>query len=508
MTGRESYWIASTDDSNYVPLAGDLEVDVAVVGAGITGLTTALLLQEKGRSVVVLEGKRTIGRGVTGSTTGKITAGQGTAYSRLEREHGKRTAALYAASQQAAVELVFSLAAEHGIDCDLESVAHHVFAERDEDLEALEQEAEAAAGAGLPVELVHDLDVPFPAVAALRLPDQGQFHARKYLLGLARAVVQAGGLIHQQAWVESLDKGVPRRIRLPGGTVSARDVVLATHVPFGLEGAFFARLEAHAAYAVGVPVEAGVVDDAWINIGEPTRSLRTTPLEGGGRLLVVVGESHVVGREGDPHARYRALADYVDLHLTAEDVAYRWSTQDQYPVDGLPFIGRVGGPGDELFVATGFGGWGLSNGTLAGMLLTDAIVGDENDWAEIYDPARRSALRAPGTLVRQNLAVARELVGGKLRRRPESLDDVPPGSGLVIELGGEKAAVHRAEDGRVTAVSAVCTHMGCDVAWNPAESTWDCPCHGSRFAIDGDVLEGPATRALAPVEVATPAPSH
>jgi glycine/D-amino acid oxidase-like deaminating enzyme/nitrite reductase/ring-hydroxylating ferredoxin subunit len=507
MTGRESYWIASTEDSNYVPLAGDVEVDVAVVGAGITGLTTALLLQQAGRSVVVLEAKSTIGRGVTGFTTGKVTAGQGLAYSRIERTHGERAAALYAASQSAAVELVATLAEEHAIDCDLERVTHSVFAERADEIPELQGEAEAAARAGLPVELVHDPDVAFPAIAALGLPGQVQLHARKYLLGLARAVVQAGGVVHQEARVETVEDGDARSIRLPGGTVTARDVVLATHVPFGSAGAFYARLEAHAAYAVGVPVEEGVVVDAWINVGTPTRSLRTTPLENGRRLLVVVGEGHVVGREEDPRRRYEALAQYVRRHLTAEPIAYRWSTQDQYPVDGLPYVGRVGGERDGRYVATGFAGWGLSNGTLAGMLLRDAILGNDNEWAEIYDPERRSAMRAPGSLVKQNLGVARQLVGGKLRSRAGSVEDVPPGSGEVLELDGEKAAVHRAEDGRVSAVSAVCTHMGCDVVWNPAESTWDCPCHGSRFATDGAVLEGPATRPLAPVEIEAPAPS-
>ena len=500
MTGGESYWIASTNDSSYPHLDGDLDVDVAVVGAGITGLTTALLLQQAGRSVVVLEGSSTIGRGVTGKTTGKITAGQGTAYSRLAKDHGERVAALYAASQNAAVERVRALVSELEIDCDLERVTHFVFAEDPAEVSELEEEAEAASRAGLPVELVRDPEVPFSAVAALALPDQAQFHARKYLLGLARALVRAGGRIYQDARVAEVEDGAPRRIGLPGGTVSAEEVVLATHVPFVSSGSFFARVEAHAAYAVAAPVPEGMLDDAWINVGTPTRSLRTAPLDDGRRLLIVVGEGHVVGRDDDPRARYDALADYLG-RLTPEDVAYRWSTQDQYPVDGLPYIGRLE---DGLHVATGFAGWGLSNGTLAGMLLTDLIVGNENEWAPIFDPSRSSALRAPGSFVSQNLGVAKELVGGKLRSRPGSLAEVEPGTGAVVALEGEKAAVYRSEDGRVTAVSATCPHMGCDVGWNPAEGTWDCPCHGSRFTVDGDVIEGPAARPLAPVEVGSP----
>lgn len=507
MTGGESYWIASTEDSNYVALQGDVDVDVAVVGGGITGLTAALLLQEAGASVVVLEAASSLGKGVTGATTGKITAGQGTVYSELEEKHGPKAAAAYAASQSAAVELVAALVDAHGIECDLERVTHFVFAERSDEMSRLQGEGEAARRAGLQVELLPDPPVPFPAVAALGLPDQLQFHARKYLLGLARAVVQAGGVIHQQARVEEIEGGEPRRIRLPGGTVTAREIVLATHVPFGLRGGFYARLEARAAYAVAAPVGEETLEGAWINVGTPTRSLRTTPLRDGGRLLVVVGEGHVVGREGDPETRYDALANYVELHLTDEDIAYRWSTQDQYPVDGLPYIGRVGRGTDGVYVATGFAGWGLSNGTLAGMLIADAIAGRENEWAWLYDPTRSSARRAPGSLVKQNLAVAKELVRGKLRSRAGSLESVAAGAGDVIELDGEKVAVYRSPEGRLTAVSAACTHMGCDVAWNSAESTWDCPCHGSRFAVSGAVLEGPAVTPLDPVELESPTPS-
>jgi glycine/D-amino acid oxidase-like deaminating enzyme/nitrite reductase/ring-hydroxylating ferredoxin subunit len=405
------------------------------------------------------------------------------------------------------VERVATLVSAHAIDCDLERITHFVFAEYADERAKLESEAEAATRAGLPVELVHEPETPFPAIAALALAGQLQFHPRKYLLGLARAVVHAGGVIYQDARVEAVERGVPRRISLPGGTVSAHDVVLATHVPFGLKGSFFARLEAHAAYAVGMPVAEGVVEGAWINVGMPTRSIRTTPLAGDGRLLVVVGEGHVVGRDEDPRAHYDALADYVDLHITDEDVAYRWSTQDQYAVDGLPYIGRVGGKDDGVYVGTGFAGWGLSNGTLAAMLITDAIVGRENEWSRIYSAERHSVLKTPAALVKQNFEVAKELIGGKLLSRGESVADVQAGSGEVLDLGGERAAVHRAEDGRLTAVSAICTHMGCDVTWNSAESTWDCPCHGSRFTIAGDVLEGPATRPLEPLDISSPTAS-
>jgi glycine/D-amino acid oxidase-like deaminating enzyme/nitrite reductase/ring-hydroxylating ferredoxin subunit len=499
----QSYWIASTPKTAYPPLAGDLSTRVVILGAGITGLTTALLLQKQGVETTVVEAEH-IGCGVTGHTTGKLTAGQGLAYSSIEKRHGEETARAYAASQTRALDLVFRLVTELGIDCDLERVANHVFAERDSEVEQLEREAEAAERAGLPVEVV-EVDVPFPAVRALRLGGQGQFHARKYLLGLAKAYEAAGGRIFEHTRATGVEPGqtaANRIVATDGGSVTAEHAVLATNAPITGKGAFFARVHPYAAYGVAGPVPEGTLEGMWINVGSPTHSLRTHPFEDGRRLLVVVGEGHRVGQEQDTQARYDALAAYLDGSFPGTETAYRWSTHDQYPVDGLPYVGHVGGDEDGVYVATGFAGWGLTNGTLAGILLADAVLERENEWAAIFDPERSSLVRAPVSMARENASVAKELVGGKLRRHPESLDAVPPGAAAVLSLDGEKAAVFRSDDGEVFAVSAICTHMGCDVAWNDAERTWDCPCHGSRFSVTGEVLHGPATKPLERVDVA------
>jgi glycine/D-amino acid oxidase-like deaminating enzyme/nitrite reductase/ring-hydroxylating ferredoxin subunit len=499
----QSYWIASTPKTTYPPLAEDVVTRVVLLGGGITGLTTALLLQKQGVETIVVEAEH-IGCGVTGHTTGKLTAGQGLAYSSLEKRHGEETARAYASSQTRALDLVFRLVTELGIDCDLERVANHVFAERDSEIEQLEREAEAAERAGLPVELV-DVDVPFPAVRALRLGGQGQFHARKYVLGLAKAYVAAGGRIFERTRATGVEPGrtaATRRVETGAGSVIAENAVLATNAPITGKGAFFARVHPYAAYGIAGQVPEGTLEGMWINVGSPTHSLRTHPLEDGGRLLVVVGEGHRVGQEEDTQARYDALEGYLRESFPGTDVAYRWSTHDQYPVDGLPYVGRVGGDDDGVYIATGFAGWGLTNGTLAGILLADAVLERENEWAAVFDPERSSLVRAPVSMARENASVAKELVGGKLRRRPDSLDAVPPGTGAILALDGDKVAVFRADDGEVFAVSAICTHMGCDVAWNGAERTWDCPCHGSRFRVTGEVLHGPATRPLERVEVA------
>lgn len=482
-------------------LEGDLTVDVAVVGGGISGLTTALLLQLEGARVAVLEAAE-IGCGVTGHTTGKLTAGHGLAYSRIEGTHGVEAARAYAASQLAGIELVRRLAETHEIDCELETAANHVYAETENEVESLQAEVDAARRAGLPAELLRDETLPVFALAAVRLEGQAQLHARKYVLGLARALRVAGGAVHERSPVQETSSD-PARVDTPLGTVRARHLVVATNAPITFQGIFFARAHPKRAYVVGAQVGDHGVDGMWINVGSPTRSLRTAPAGDAGRLLLVVGEGHRVGQD-DGSDRYAALETFLRQHFPDARPSYRWSTQDQYPVDGVPYIGQVGD--GNVYVATGFGGWGLSNGSLAGLLLADAILGRENPWASLYDPDRSALLRAPGTLVKENAVVARELVTGKLRRRPTSVEEVSPGTGEVLDLEGERVAVYRDESGDVLALSPECTHMGCVVAWNAAERSWDCPCHGSRFHVDGTVLDGPALRPLEPVDLRTPTP--
>jgi glycine/D-amino acid oxidase-like deaminating enzyme/nitrite reductase/ring-hydroxylating ferredoxin subunit len=499
-TTGDSYWVSSTGDADARVMEDDLYASVVVVGGGIVGLTTALLLKRAGFTVAVLEAGA-VAAGVSGHTTGKLTAGHGIVYSRVERRLGSRHARLYAESQTAALELVFRLADELGIDCDLERAPNYVFAEEEHEVELLSVEASAARRAGLDARVTHDADVPFPMRAALRLEAQGQFHPRKYLIGLARAVQGDGASVFQGVRALRIQEGSVFHVETTRGTVLARHVVLATHVPITMKGWFFARVHPWRGYAVAAPVRDGTLDGMWINVGSPTRSLRTVPVEEGGRLILVVGQGHRAGQDGDTRERYGALEAYLHQHFPGSEIRYRWSTQDAYSVDGLPFVGRAGGSDSRLLVATGFGGWGMTGGTLAGMLLADLIQGRSSEWARLYDAGRTTLVRAAPKLVRENANVARQLVGGRLKKRPGSLRDVPAGEGRVLDLDGRRAAVFRGEDGRVSAVSATCTHMGCVVEWNTGDGTWDCPCHGSRFEVDGSVIEGPATRPLEPIDI-------
>jgi glycine/D-amino acid oxidase-like deaminating enzyme/nitrite reductase/ring-hydroxylating ferredoxin subunit len=498
---RVSYWLDTVSPTRYEALHGDADADVVVVGGGIVGLTVAFLLSEAGRRVVVVEADR-IAAGVSGYTTAKLSVAHGPVYSRLEAAFGEETARSYAQSQSSALDVVRRIVQERAIDCDLEDQASYVFAESDDELGQLEQEASAARRAGLDADVVRDLDLPFRAVAAVRLPHQAQFHVRKYLLALAGEMVAAGGTVTEASRVVAIDgEGQAYQVRTEAGRLRAPVVVVGTHYPIVEHGFFATRIHPRRAYVVAARLAAADAPSGMhINLGSPGRSLRTTPLPGGDRLLLVGGEGHRVGQDDDTAARYHALEQFMQASFPVGETLYRWSTQDNFSVDGLPFVGPVSDEVGGLHVATGFAGWGMTGGTLAAMLLADRITGKENPWAGNYALDRR-ALRASsaGSFVLENTNVAAHQIGGHLRHRSRRLDEIPPGGGAVLSLDGEDVAVSREPDGQVHAVSAACTHMGCVVSWNDAESSWDCPCHGSRFRADGRVLHGPALHDLAQV---------
>jgi glycine/D-amino acid oxidase-like deaminating enzyme/nitrite reductase/ring-hydroxylating ferredoxin subunit len=472
---------------------------VAVVGAGIVGLTTAFLLAEAGKDVLVVEADR-IAAGVSGYTTGKVTAGHGLIYSHLERAFDSDTARLYAESQTAGLSLIRDLCEGRSIVCDFEPQTNYLFAETSAELEQLEAEADAARRAGLAVSLVRDVEIPVQAEGALRLDDQAQFHARRYLLELAILLIRAGGRIAESSRVTDVSGDGPYVVTAAGGEVKASSVVVASHYPL-VQGKFFVkRIHPRRAYIVAAPLESGDLPGMFINVSRPTRSFRTTPVAEGRRLLLVGGEGHRVGQEDHTELRYDILDEYMTEHFATDETAYRWSTQDNFTLDGLPFVGRVGDEG-ELFVATGFGGWGLTNGTAAALAISDAIQGRPNAWAGIYELGRRSLVASTRRFVTETANVTAQLVTRHLPTRPRSPDELEPGEGIVVSRDGKDVAVSRSSSGGLHAVSATCTHLGCRVSWNTAEATWDCPCHGSRFTSDGRVLHGPALEALDRVEI-------
>jgi glycine/D-amino acid oxidase-like deaminating enzyme/nitrite reductase/ring-hydroxylating ferredoxin subunit len=491
-----SFWIASSGETEFAPLEGTASVDVAVLGAGITGVTAANMLKRAGHTVALVESKRVL-RGVTGYTTAKLTAGHNVIYGHLEKHFGARGARLYAETNQAAVEHVARVAAEEGIECDLERTQNYVYTESEDEKDMLRGEAEACVRAGLPASFIEETELPFRIAGAVALENQAQYHPRKYLLPLVRSIPGDGSDVFESTRALDVEENEPCRVTTDRGEIRARDVIVATHLPILDRGLFFAKSHPKREYVVAARVEeARAVRGMYISTESPIHSVRSTPHDGG-RLLIFSGEGHKTGQEPRTEERYARLAEWARDRFGVESFDFRWSTQDNFSVDRVPYVGKLRRGSDHLYVATGFGGWGMSNGIAAGILLADLVLGRKNPSAALYGPTRLKPIASAKDFVTENANVAKRWFGDRVAARRTDLAALHAGEGRVVKLGGETVAVHRADDGMLHAVSAVCTHLACLVSWNPAERSWDCPCHGSRYAADGTVIQGPAVKDLA-----------
>jgi glycine/D-amino acid oxidase-like deaminating enzyme/nitrite reductase/ring-hydroxylating ferredoxin subunit len=476
-----SLWFEDVTRPRRAPLEHDVSVDVAVLGAGIVGLTTALLLERQGARVAVIEGRR-VAAGASGYNTAKLSSLHGLSYRKLVRSLGSELATAYGEANEAGIARVFELAEELGIDCDLRRKPNYTYTESQSDLPQVREEAEVALGLGLPASFVEDVDLPFSVAGAVRFEEQAEFHPVKYLEGLANAL---DGSVYEDTWAIQVHGG---RVQTSGGqVVSAENVVVATHLPFLDRGLYFARCHPERSYVV-----AGRTTDApagmYLSTEQPAHSVRAH-----GDWLLVGGESHKTG-QADAAERYARLEAWARERFGIEP-ELRWATQDQMPVDGVPYVGRHDPLSSGVWVATGFRKWGLAMGTAAAELLVAQIAGRDHAWRELFDPQRVRPRASATSFVRENANVAMRFFGDRVAKRGD-VDEIGPGEGRVVGSGLGQRAVYRDEDGALHERSARCTHLGCIVNWNNAERTWDCPCHGSRFGATGEVIEGPAVRPL------------
>jgi glycine/D-amino acid oxidase-like deaminating enzyme/nitrite reductase/ring-hydroxylating ferredoxin subunit len=492
---HEALWLATTSDPGYERLPGPIGVDVAVVGAGIAGLTTAFLLKREGLTVAVLEASE-VCSATTGHTTAKVSAQHGLIYDTLNSKVGADGARTYAEANHHAIDLIDRLVREYEIDCDWERRPAYTYTENESEIGEIEGEADAARRAGLPASFTTETDLPWPVKAAVRVDDQAQFHPRRFCLALAENINGNGSAVYEHTRAHDVDEGSPCVIKTNRHDVRADAVVLATHLPFLDRGAFFAKCHPEREYVLAVALDQPAPSGMYISAGQPTRSLRQHP-SSGEELLILSGESHKTGQDPDTGMHYAALERYARDRFAVRSIAYRWSTQDHMSLDHVPYIGKLRRSSDRLYVATGFNKWGMTNGTVAGLIIRDQILGRENEWSDLFDPGRVTPLSSAKTFMKENANVARALVGGLIANRPEAApQELGPGEGRITSAGHKRIAISRDFEGRLHAVSPHCTHMGCMVSWNRAEKSWDCPCHGSRFAQDGTVLEGPAVSAL------------
>jgi glycine/D-amino acid oxidase-like deaminating enzyme/nitrite reductase/ring-hydroxylating ferredoxin subunit len=496
-----SVWMVTAEIPSRPALTKDISADICVVGAGIAGLTTAYLLAQEGRSVVVLDDGPIAG-GETSRTTAHLVNALDDRYFELETMYGEKGARLAAESHTAAINLIEAIVAKENIICDFERLDGYLFVPPGESTEVLDKELAALHRAGLTGVTRIDRGPlkQFETGPCLRFPNQAQFHPLKYLNALARAIEKKGGLIFNSTHVDEFKDGAPGEVKTSkGNVVSAGAIVVATNTPVNDWVEIHTKQAAYRTYVICFRVPKGSVTRAlfW-DTPDPYHYVRLQD-SGADEVLIAGGEDHKAGQADDADDRFERLEAWTrERFPMAGETEFRWSGQIMEPIDGLAFIGR--NPANQnIYVVTGDSGNGMTHGTIAGILLTDLISERVNEWAGLYDPGR-ICLRAAPEFARENLNVVAQYAGYATPADIAEEHEIASGTGGSIRHGLKKVAAYRDTHGVLHKRSAICPHLGCIVNWNATEKTWDCPCHGSRFDPFGKVLNGPANVDLGPAD--------
>lgn len=491
MNLTKSYWIDSTEETNYPSLKENLDVDIAIIGGGIVGITSALLLQKEGFNVAIFEGNQII-TGASGYTTAKITSQHNLIYDYLIKTFGFEKAQQYGEANEKALKFIENTIKNLNISCDFEILPSYVYTLKEEYVSKLEKELKACQKLGLKAQYKENLQLPLPIKASIEFTGQAQFHPRKYLLALVKEFINLGGLLYENTRIIDLDEGscicLTTEDRLK---IKTKKAILASHFPcYDGFGFYFTRLRPERSYIIGVTAKNEFPHGMFINAEKPKRSLRRQRYEDK-ELILIGGESHKTGTGKDTQFHFNALSDFANELFTIEKMLYRWSTQDYVTVDKIPYIGKITFFAENVYIATGFGKWGMTGGTNAAIMLKDLITKDSSSYQKLFSPSRHITTPAVKNFIIENLDTSVEMVKGKLKSGEKTVI-LDRGEGRIVEIDGNRYGAYKDAEHNLHIVDITCTHLGCELSWNSAEKTWDCPCHGSRFNFKGEIIDGPA----------------
>ena len=503
-----SYWIESTNDERiYKKIDKDYEADVCIIGAGLAGLSTGYYLAKNGLKVIIVD-KDEIGVKASGNTTAKITYQHGLIYDYLISEYGEEFALGYYQANKEAITNIKDIIDEEEIDCDFEYASNYIYTTDINDLQKLENEVDAINKLEMKssdeelketAQLINESELPFKITAGIKTVDQAQFHPRKYMLGLARTIENSGGTIFTHSTVVDVKHEDDYYYTICGDEkIKSKYVVIASHYPFiNFPGLYFSKMYQVTSYALGIETSKSEIRGMYLSSNEPTLSFRTAKY-GKKRLLIMAGGNHKTGYSPDSEENY----GYKFLEKKAKElfprgkVLYKWNTRDCITLDKIPYIGEFSNLMPNMFVATGFNKWGMTSSNVAANIITDKIIGKENQYEKVFDSTRLKPIKNKDELMNMAEQAVKSFVTNRIKIPKEDISTIEPDNGGILNIDGKKVGVYKTEEGNIYVVNPTCTHLGCLLTWNNQDKTWDCPCHGSRFDYTGKNLYDPAFKDL------------
>ena len=493
-----SLWIENTkNDKKYTKLEKDIKTEVCVIGAGLFGLTTAYYLAKNNIPVIVVDAEEKIGTKVSGNTTGKITSQHGLFYDHLIKDYGEEFAEKYLHANQKAITNIKSIIDENNIECDFSWQDNYVYGTLEEEVEQIKNEVKAVNSLGLEAEFVTKTGLPFPIQGAIKFPNQAQFDSRKYMLGLAKAITDNKGKIYTNTRVQDVTKDAGEYVLITeDANIRAKKVVIATHYPIvSAPGFYFLKMYQSTSYGLAVDTKCDLFDGMYINVKQPIYSFRTA-LYKGKKVLVVVGADHKTGESIENDHNYAMLEKRVKELYPQSEVLFRWNTEDCIGLDKIPYIGEFSNIMPNVYVGTGFKKWGITSSNVAANIVTDKILGKENKYEEIFNSKRLKPIKNRWEMQNILKQTVTSWAFEKANIPMGSIENVENDNGAIININGKNVGIYKDTSGNIYSVKPVCSHLGCTLAWNNLDKTWDCPCHGSRFDYMGKNIYDPANKGL------------
>lgn len=492
----KSLWIETTKDEIILnPLEKDKETEICVIGGGLFGLTTAYYLTQQGKKVIVLE-KGEIGEKVSGNTTGKITSQHGLFYEHLINDYGKEYAKKYLEANEEAIENIKEIIKKEQIECEFCKQNAYVYTTQEDEVIEIQKEVEAVKELGKEAEFVTQTELPFKIKGAIKFKEQAQFHARKYMIGLCKAILKQNEIYAYTTVTDVVKEEDKYNIYTDRGNVKAKYVVIATHYPIiNMPGFYFTKMYQSTSYLIAIETDKKLPQGMYISAKEPIYSFRTATYNGK-QILLIGGSEHKTGKAIEDNSNYKELEKKAKELYPDCKILFKWNTRDCISLDKIPYIGEYSNIMKNMYVGTGFKKWGMTLSNIAGKIVSDKIMGKENKYETIFNSTRIKPIKNRWEVKNMVEETVKSIVLNKFKIEPEDLKQIENDNGAIIEINGENVGIYKDTQGKIYAVKPNCTHLGCLLTWNNLDKTWDCPCHGSRFDYRGRNIYEPAIKDL------------